>query len=160
MKRKFYKLVQICLIVSLLVISLSSFVGCNNEFARQEYSNNEKIAGNADRSAKIGCIFTELDNKLILKADGFDGRETLWNRTFSEEKEYNLEISLTLTQGKAKIVLVDKSGMVITLIERTAEDTNTANFSDSLTLPKGYNRIKLVGYDCKNLNLSITFEEL
>ncbi len=58
-----------------------SFTGCGNEFAKQEYNDDEKIVQITDRYAKSNSVFNPIEGGYSLTASQFDGRETLWEKT-------------------------------------------------------------------------------
>ena len=65
----------------------------------------------------------------------------------------------TISKGQAKIVLVDESGNVSTILERLPENSAEEIITKSVTLKEGKNRIKIVGYNCEDVDLQLLFEE-
>lgn len=94
-----------------------------------------------------------------LTASRFDGRETLWTQHLAEGETVQLKVRLTLAKGQAKLVHVDEEGRITTLLECTAETDKDEYITLSLSMPKGKNKLKLVGYDCKNLTCEFIFPE-
>ncbi len=76
MKRAFTS-IFFCFILCLTII----FTGCGNEFAKQEYNDDEKIVQITDRYAKSNSVFNPIEGGYSLTASQFDGRETLWEKT-------------------------------------------------------------------------------
>ena len=72
-----------------------------------------------------------------------------------ENQDVEIDISFSLSNGRGKIVHIDKDDNVTTVIECTP-DTSTDGFvTKTLSLTSGQNRLKLVGYDCENIDLKI-----
>lgn len=141
-------MVSLCLLLS----------GCNNEFAKQEYDSAEKIAQEADRYAKAVSVFNTIDGGYSLTVSQFDGRQTLWTDTVEEEQDIEIDFSFFLSKGQAKIVHIDAEGNVTTIIERVPENATTEFVTKTVTLKKGKNRLKIVGYDCEDIDLKMLFE--
>lgn len=90
----------------------------------------------------------------------FDGRETLWSIMTEEEQEMEVSIHFALSEGQAKIAYIDADGNVITLAESAEEGKTELDTTESVWLKKGKNRFKVVGYDCRDLDVKLLFEEL
>jgi len=141
----------------LLIIILCLFVtGCNNQFAENEYDSLIDIAKNEDRYAKESSVFNPIDGGYSLVVSKFDGRQTLWTGNLQGSQNVEVEISLSLTQGTAKIVHIDADDNVSTLIECTPESSTDGYVTKTVSMTGGRNRIKIVGFDCENVNLKIT----
>ena len=128
------------------------FAGCGNEFAKEEYDQASMISAD-DRYAETGFDLTTTNNGFNVKAKKFDGRDTLW--IFTEETGRNAAVTVTfsLSKGKAKLVLIDDNGDVFTVAEATGEEDMLKG--TMIYLNKGENRFKLVGYDCKNVEIEL-----
>ncbi len=150
MKRmKFVFLMMLCL----------CFVGCNNEFAETEYENAEKIADSGDRYSKEMSVFNHVNGEYTLTVSKFNGRETLWTKSYKEACEVSLEVSLALSEGRAKLVHIDADDNVTTLVECAPETCSEEAVTVPVAMQKGENRLKIVGYDCKDLELKMVFDE-
>lgn len=146
--------------IMMLVLSVGLIMtGCNNEFAKQEYDSNTKIAKQEDRYAKESSIFNPIDGGYSLTISKFDGRQTLWSTTVNEEQEMEIDFSFSLSKGHAKIVHIDADGNVTTLLENTPETSTEMIETKSVSLKSGENSLKIVGYDCEDLELEMLFEE-
>lgn len=132
--------------------------GCSNEFAKQEYDSNNKIVQAEDRYAKESSVFNSIDGGYSLTASKFDGRETLWSDILEENQDVEIDFSFSLSKGQAKIVYIDDEGNVITVIECTPETTTDGYVSKAVSLKKGQNRLKIVGYDCEDIEVEMLFE--
>ena len=143
----------------LLIIALCLFItGCSNEFAKNEYDSVEKIIENEDRYVKESSVFNHIDGGYSLVVSKFDGRQTLWTDTLEESQSVEIELSFALTEGQAKIVHIDAEDNVTTLIECTPENPTDGYVTKTVSMTPGENRIKIVGYDCKNIDLKMFFE--
>ena len=86
----------------------------------------------------------------------FDGRQTLWTKTLEDDEEINIKIKLSLSEGTAKIVHVDGDGHVTTIIECTPDDCVEDDIVKTVSLKRGLNKIKIIGYGCKNIDLELS----
>lgn len=145
---------RIILCISLLCLFLTA---CSNEFARREYDADEKIAQAGDRYAKQLSVFNPIDGGYSLTASKFDGRETLWTESVEEDQDIEIDVSFQLTNGKAKLVHVDSDGNVTTVIECLPETSTDGFVTKTVSLKSGKNRLKIVGYDCEDVDLKILF---
>lgn len=143
-----------------LILCLTfSFTGCGNEFAKQEYNDDEKIVQIADRYAKNNSVFNPIEGGYSLTASQFDGRETLWEKKLEDNAEIEIQIDLNITSGNAKVVFIDSNNDVTVLIERLQNDSNEQTATKTVSLTNGLNRLKIVGYDCENIDLKLFFDE-
>lgn len=145
---------RIILCISLLCLFLTA---CSNEFARREYDADEKIAQAGDRYAKQLSVFNPIDGGYSLTASKFDGRETLWTESVEEDQDIEIDVLFQLTNGKAKLVHVDSDGNVTTVIECLPETSTDGFVTKTVSLKSGKNRLKIVGYDCEDVDLKILF---
>lgn len=142
----------------LLIIVLFMFMtGCSNKFAENEYDSMEKIIENEDRYAKEDSIFNPIDGGCSLTVSKFDGRQTLWKDTLENSQSVKIEFSFELTKGQAKIVHIDTEGNVTTLIECTPETSTDGYVTKTVSMTSGENRLKIVGFDCENIDLEMLF---
>jgi len=136
------------------------FAGCgNNAFAEKEYNSDEKIAEESDRYAKSNSVFNPIEGGYSLVVQEFDGRQTLWSENRDNDVECEMDFSFTLSAGQAKVVHIDKDGNVTTVIECTPETITDGFVTKTVALKTGKNRLKIVGYDCKNLDLKVIFKD-
>ena len=140
------------LLLGLIVVLLT---GCSNAFAKKEYYDTDKIAQTEDRYAKESSVFKQIDNGYSLKVKKFDGRQTLWTKTLENNKDIDIKIKLSLSEGAAKLVYVDEEGYVTTIIECTSDNCVDEEVVKTVSLKKGLNRIKIVGHECKNIDLEL-----
>lgn len=88
----------------------------------------------------------------------FNGRETLWTEILEDNQDIVIDFSFSLTKGQAKIVHIDSEDHVTTVIECTPEASTDGFVTKTVSLKRGKNRLKIVGYDCQNIDLMIFFE--
>ena len=86
----------------------------------------------------------------------FDGRQTLWTKTLEDDEKINIKIKLSLSEGTVKIVHVDGDGHVTTIIECTPDECVEEYVMKTVSLKKVINRIKIIGYGCKNIDLELS----
>ena len=134
-------------------------LGCSNGFAEREYDSSEKISQTEDRYAKEVSVFNQIEGGFVLTVSKFDGRETLWSDTLEEDQNMEIEFSFSLSAGRAKIVHVDAKGNVTTVMECLPEDSTDGFITKTVSLKSGENRLKIVGYDCEDVDLKMLFEE-
>ena len=147
------------ILFSLILCVTVSFTGCGNEFAKQEYNDDEKIGQIADRYAKNNSVFNPIEGGYSLTASQFDGRETLWEKKLEDNAEIEIQIDLNITSGNAKVVFIDSNNDITVLMERLQNDSNEQTATKTVSLINGLNRLKIVGYDCENIDLKLFFDE-
>lgn len=141
-------------IVLILLIG-ALLMGCSNEFAKEQYDSDELIAQNSDRYSKSMSVMNTYDNSVTLTVGKFDGRQCVWSADYDEDQEVRIKLSFTLAAGRAKLVHVDEDGNVTTIVECTPDSEVEDLTSYSVDMKEGYNRLKVVGYDCEDLKLSV-----
>lgn len=145
------------ILISLLFLLV---MACSNEFARQEYNSNEKISLMNDHYAKEFSVFNSTNEEISLTISKFNGRETLWTKKLDKNRDIEINLSFRLSKGQAKIVHIDNDNNVTTVIE-CVPDTSTDGFvTKTISLKSGQNRLKIVGYDCENIDVKIEFSKL
>lgn len=131
-----------------------TMTACSNEFAEQEYDSAEKIVQASDRYAMSLSASTWNNNVLSYSAGSFDGRETLWSELVTQEGTVEISVSMSLEEGMAKLVYIDPDDTITEIIESTYGN----DIRRMITMPVGENRIKLVGYGCKGLELEVELD--
>ncbi len=135
-------------------------VGCsgNSESAKENYDSAEEIVNDDDKFFEGGAVLKKTDDGYSYKASKFNGRETVWHGKLDEDQDVEVECSLTLEEGTAKIVCVDAQDNITTLVECTPETSSDGNITTTVPMTSGTNSIKIIGYDCKKVNLELNFE--
>ena len=136
------------------------FAGCSNEFAIEEYNDAAKLADSGDRYAKSMASGHTTTDELSYTANSFDGRETLWHGYVSESCTAELTVSLNLSEGQAKLILVDADDNITVLTERSADSDEDAELTTKVALSEGELRFRIAGHGCKELELEIFFNGL
>lgn len=145
-------------IVSILVMGLL-LTGCNNKFAKEQYDSDAKIAESGDRYNEVNCVLNNYGNNVTYTVGKFDGRETLWEANCSNATWVDITLVFTLDEGKAKLVQIDKDGNVSTVVECTPDSGVEELTTYSIQLKEGKNRLKFVGYDCRNVTFYMEITE-
>lgn len=148
------KRIRVLTLIAALCVMLT---GCAN--AKADYSNDKKIASGGDQYSKVSSVYNSIDGGNSFRVAKFNGRETLRTDVADEEREMDVLIRLGLEEGMAKVVFVDADGSVTVLAERQGGEASKEPVSCTVTLKKGYNKIKLVGYDCKGVDLELLYPE-
>lgn len=146
------KTALICLLCLLLT-------ACSNEFAKKEYDSDKKISQMEDHYAKEYSVSNSIDGEYTLTVGKFDGRQTLWSETSEGNQNIDIDFSFRLSRGMAKIVHIDSDGNVTTVIECSPDTLTDDYVTETVSLKEGQNRLKLVGYDCKDVDLKMLFPE-
>ena len=133
-------------------------VGCNSKSAEEDYNSVEKIVQDKDSFSEGMAKLVPTDDGCSYTASKFNGRETLWRETLEEDQEIEVECSLTLSEGTAKIVCVDAEGNLTTLLECTPETSLNGQVDTKVPMTSGKNRIKIVGYGCKGVDVEVHFK--
>ncbi|MDE6727644.1 MAG: hypothetical protein K2J80_06860 [Oscillospiraceae bacterium] len=145
----------ILLLTTALCLLLS---GCGNAFAKEQYGDDQKIAASDHYDAKK-LKTTETTASCSLNASKLDGWTTVWKCSSDEDKAVAAWVSIGLSKGTAKVVHVDGSGNVSTLLEYKSEGdsgvTGKGSADRVIKLSKGENKIKVVGYDCETAEVEI-----
>ena len=132
-------------------------IGCSNTYAKEEYDSLEKLASQGDRYSKEGSVFNPIEGGYSFTVSKFDGRQTLHTWHLPDEQELTMELLCSLTDGTGKLIHVDADGNVTTLVECNKE--TSAAVIKNISLKQGRNDIKFAGYDCKNVDVKMYFEE-
>ena len=144
---------------SVLFISFCLFMtACSNEFAAVEYDDDDKISM-GDRYATEMSVFNNIDGGYSYTASKFDGRRTLWTKQLKGAEDPEIHLKLSLSKGQAKVVCVDGDRNVTTLIECDPDNSTNGIVTKTVSLTKGQNELKIVGYDCEDVELTILLDE-
>jgi hypothetical protein len=146
----------VCLLSVLLVFMMMT--GCSNEFAKSEYNDNDAITKSRDHFAKTNSVYNQIDGGCTLTVENFNGRETMLSPKFNQDGIALVEISLKMAKGHCKIVHIDGDGKVTKLMESTPDKAFCDTQTEEVSVTKGRNRIKIVGYDCEDVDLRIVIK--
>ena len=70
-----------------------------------------------------------------------------------------IQFDFSISSGSAKVVYIDCNNNVTVLIECSQNISNEQTATKTVSLTSGLNRLKIVGYDCKDIDLKILFDE-
>ncbi len=143
------------IIVAFMLLLGVLLTGCSNEFAKSEYDNNKLIAETADRYSKSAAVVNYNDDHLTFTAGSFDGRQRVWSESYDSDRNILISLKFTLESGTAKIVHIDSDNNVEVITECGGGKTNDDIIVYNIAMSKGENRIKIVGYECKELNIDM-----
>ncbi len=105
---------------------------------RDFYDDERRIKGIANYVTALVFLGTKVGKKSRYKVKYFTGVRTLGHLRLKEDKTETFIISFHVSEGKAKLVLVNENG-IQTLVENHFEGVK------QVFLPKGKTRIRLVG---------------
>ena len=147
------------LLFSDLFIAFCLFMtACSNEFAAAEYDDDKKIS-QSDRYATEMSVFNNIDGGYSFTASKFNGRKTLWTKQLKGAEDPEIHLKLSLSKGQAKVVCVDGDRNVTTIVECDPDNSTNGIVTKTVSLTKGQNELKIVGYDCEDVELTILFYE-
>lgn len=117
------------------------------------YSNESKISSDTN-SFNLNEEQQRVDNQEYIGQLEFEGMDTIW--TYDAKEDINVEISykLSVTEGKAKLVLVHPEGRLETITENKENKIQEQEENITLALERGSYRIKLVGANKAQIDLS------
>jgi len=135
-----------------------SISGCDVSVHNSIYSDNARIARSSDSYSAIRSIGNQNGNEYSLSAT-MTGTCTIWRYDAKDDSEITLSYMLSVTKGgKAKLVFITPDDEVITLVENADNAQNTEMQSQTISLKKGNNRIKIVGYNAPEFELKLNVE--
>lgn len=150
MKRKIFSS------LAALALALLVFAGCDPAKYNPIYDDDARIASNSDSSFASNSVSNTKAHEFTLSAT-MTGMQTIWRYTSPDDREAELTFSLGVSSGgKAKLVLIAPDGTVTVLTENTGSETGADSETKLVTLKKGRNRIKIVGYDAPRLELKLS----
>lgn len=137
-----------------------SIAGCGSDADRNAiYDDDAKIAKTADSHFSQLSVYNRENNKYNMSAQAFTGAKTVWSYTAKNEGDVTFSYLLSVSKGgKAKLVLITPNNEVIILSENADNTTTDEMQSQTISLKKGKNRIKIVGYENPALNLILSVD--
>lgn len=138
--------------------------GCGSEFAKgakEGYNDDQRIA-ETEFSELTNVKTSESNAGCTFKASKLQGWTTVWKYSADEDKAVSANVSLSLEIGTAKVVHIDGSGKVTKLMEFESASSETVMGKGSadrlIKLTKGENTLKIVGFDCKDVEMAVVFK--
>ncbi len=144
------------LFASLIACVCFAFTACGLNISEADYNSAAKIAG-GDMKASVLSVKNTHGNSCAYTAKKFEGWDTVWSKSLSEDAEITVTVSLAITAGKAKIVLIAANGSITTLIECTEVSTEN-DATQTLSLKSGRNKLKLVALASQDLDMTLTVD--
>ena len=141
-------------IIFLCVVIL--LTGCASSDASSVYDNDRKIASQSNTYNKVNYEMSENNGTITLSCEVFEGMDTIWSYTASEDMKVNIRYSLKVDNGKAKLVQILPDGALETIVEVTDETEEADKVEKTLQLKKGKNRIKIIGGEDTAVKLELT----
>jgi len=123
------------------------------------YDNEKGIAGQTNSYNLTNYSGSQDENTVSGSAEKMEGMDTIWNYTSPDNTEVNLSWKLSVSSGKAKLVLIDPDGNLSTLVECEASAGGEQNGSGTFEIKKGENRVKLVGAEETSLEFEFTADK-
>lgn len=148
MKRRKLLFVMIAMILAL--------VGCALILQVDVYDDEEALARTSNTYRIIGQSVRIVNQNCVGSMQRFEGMNTLWTSTVSNDGSIDITYKLSVSGGKLKLVLITPDDAVTTLVEITPDTTMEDYETISVEVKKGENRIKLVGSGAEKLNFDIT----
>ena len=100
------------------------------------YDNEKGIAGQTNS-------YNLTNNTVSGSAEKMEGMDTIWNYTSPDDTEVTLSWKLSVSSGKAKLVLIDPDGNLSTLVECEASAGGEQNGSGTFEIKKKRERTGL-----------------
>ena len=123
------------------------------------YDNEKGIAGQTNSYNLTNYSGSQDDNTVSGSAEKMEGMDTIWNYTASDDTEVILSWKLSVSSGKAKLVLIDPDGNLSTLVECEASSDGEQEGSGTFEIKQGENRVKLVGAEETALEFEFTADK-
>ncbi len=143
----------------LMLAMLLAASACESVDDSQIYGSDAEITKADSHSSSLSVYRNDVENTLEMYARDFVGAQTLWTYDADDDGDVAISYSLSVpSDGKAKLVLVAPDDTVSVLAERTVDPETEELQSKTISLMKGKNRIKIVGYDNPTLSLVLSAE--
>ncbi len=141
-------------VIFLCIVML--LTGCTSVDVTEVYDNDKKIASQSNTYNKVNYKMSEKNGTITLSCEVFEGMDTIWSYTASEDMEVDIRYSLKLESGKTKLVQILPDGTLETIVEVTGESEGVEGIEKTLQLKEGKNRIKIIGGKDTSINLEMT----
>ena len=140
------KVISIMLVIGMMMC----FGGCGgaaSDSMSDIYYDNEKL-GSYYSSYKMSDFTQEIEGSQISGTyEKLNGMVLLWNYEVEEDIALDVNYSMKVSQGKAKLVMIDPDGAVVTIAELSNGVTADVMKTQSFSMHDGLYRLKLVGTD-------------
>ena len=153
------------MIVAALVFGVMVCASCASTSMADMYDNDSKIADNSNSYNLINCEQHIDGQNYQCRIEKLEGMDTVWTYDAAEDVSAELSYSVSVYNGKMKLVLIAPDDSLTTIAEITAETASGASQKYTVHLKKGKNRIKVVAAKDTKLDIELSipigeFEEL
>ena len=153
------------MIVAALVFGVVVCASCASTSMADMYDNDSKIAGNSNSYNLKNCEQHIDGQNYQCRIEKLEGMDTVWTYDAAEDVSAELSYSVSVYNGKMKLVLIAPDDSLTTIAEITAETASEASQKHTVHLKKGKNRIKVVAAKDTKLDIELSipigeFEEL
>lgn len=146
------------ILISMVSMIISLFIGCGNNSMDSIYDDNSKIANESD-SFGLDKSNETIETESYKGYVELSGSGTVWRYKSNEDFDLEITYNLSVNSGKAKIVLISPDGTVVTLVENTEKAIMEGETSITLPIKKGDNRIKIIGYKKADIDIKLHIDE-
>lgn len=146
------KKVIICVVIVML------FSACSNNPMNSLYTNDKKISSDSN-SYNLNDETQNIEGQKYSGSYEFEGMDTLWKYEVERDCEIDISYLLTVTKGKAKLVLISPDGTLTTITENVDNSKQNGLDNISLSLQKGENRIKLIAANKAHIEIEVQINE-
>lgn len=144
--------------IAIIIIIVSLFIGCGNSAVNNIYNDNNKIKSEAD-TFSLNESEETIESGVYKGKLKLSGSGTIWTYESNEDIDLKVPYTLSVKNGKAKIVLISPDNKVINLVENTNKATIDGTTSLTVPIKKGDNRIKVVGYEKADIDIELHIEK-
>ena len=154
-------------ILIILMVSVFMLSGCSSEMinaisegANSAYEDDERIAGTSNSYNKSFSLQQSKNGHLTGTVKNMQGMDTIWKYKAKEDMELQMDYLLNNKAGQVKLVLILPDDSLVTLVEVNEDSEKQEEMlSETVTLLKGMNRIKLVAKDAEEIEYELNIPE-
>lgn len=143
--------------IAVALVSVCVLTGCT---VSSIYSNEDKIISGTN-TFNLSEEEQTIEGQKFIAEVQFGGMDTIWICEAGADYEVDIDYSLDLSEGKAKLVLISADGTIADIVESEFEEEDTSEKIGTMTLSlkKGENRIKLIAIDKSEVSFEIEIED-
>lgn len=130
------------LVLASIIISICILIcacGKASDYQQSIYNNDSLINKEGDSYFASSLKVKGSNGDYQVAFTNFTGSKTIWDTESDEEKEINIDFSSKMAKGESKLVLINPDGTIFELNNGVEKENH------NYKLPKGKNRIKVVG---------------
>lgn len=139
------------------VIMIGMLTGCMSNpinYTNSLYTDEKQISAE-NNTYSLDYVEQEVEDNQYIGKMRFEGADTIWQYRAPEDCDIEVSYRLSVTSGKAKLVLISPNKAITTLAENEDQHLQEETLTITLELQKGMNRIRLVGADNANIKLRL-----